>query len=141
MSRLFYSSLLTTAVLLARCGSVQRVNEAAGCATLQGQEASSYAAVLSNQQAEPSATRSFSAQAVGYSTPPYGLDSKMVDVTQSQAIGTVVASTLQSPSAATWASFVPSHSQRLSARLSIAIYRLSCSGMNLWRDSKSLSLQ
>lgn len=60
---------------------MQRVNEAAGCTTLQGQDASSYAAVLRNQQAEPSATWSFSAQAVGYPTPPYGLDSKMVDVT------------------------------------------------------------
>ncbi|WCE10154.1 type IV pilus biogenesis protein PilM [Pseudomonas sp. JBR1] len=32
-----------------------------------------------------------------YPTPPNGLVSKMVDLTQSQAIGTVVASTLQSP--------------------------------------------
>ena len=53
MSRLFRSSLLATAVLLASCSSVQRVDEAAGRATLQGQEASSYAAVLRNQQAEP----------------------------------------------------------------------------------------
>lgn len=53
MSRLFRPSLLATAVLLASCSSVQRVDEAAGRATLQGQEASSYAAVLRNQQAEP----------------------------------------------------------------------------------------
>ena len=32
-----------------------------------------------------------------YPTPPNGLVSKIVDLTQSQAIGTVVASTLQSP--------------------------------------------
>lgn len=32
-----------------------------------------------------------------YPTPPNGLVSKLVDLTQSQAIGTVVASTLQSP--------------------------------------------
>lgn len=53
MSRLFRPSLLATAVLLASCSSVQRIDEAAGRATLQGQEASSYAAVLRNQQAEP----------------------------------------------------------------------------------------
>ncbi|MGM3426002.1 MULTISPECIES: PilN family type IVB pilus formation outer membrane protein [Pseudomonas] len=53
MSRFFRPSLLATAVLLASCSSVQRIDEAAGRATLQGQEASSYAAVLRNQQAEP----------------------------------------------------------------------------------------
>lgn len=53
MSRLFRPSLLATAVLLASCSSVQRIDKAAGRATLQGQEASSYAAVLRNQQAEP----------------------------------------------------------------------------------------
>lgn len=53
MSGLFRPSLLATAVLLASCSSVQRVDEAAGRAILQGQEASSYAAVLRNQQAEP----------------------------------------------------------------------------------------
>lgn len=53
MSRLFRPSLLATAVLLASCSSVQRIDEAAGRATLQGQEASSYATVLRNQQAEP----------------------------------------------------------------------------------------
>lgn len=53
MSRLFRPSLLAIAVLLVSCSSVQRVDEAAGCATLQGQEASSYTAVLRNQQAEP----------------------------------------------------------------------------------------
>ncbi len=53
MSRLFRPSLLATAVLLASCSSVQRIDEAAGRATLQWQEASSYAAVLRNQQAEP----------------------------------------------------------------------------------------
>lgn len=53
MSRLFRPSLLATAVLLASCSSVQRIDEAAGRATRQGQEASSYAAVLRNQQAEP----------------------------------------------------------------------------------------
>ncbi|MDH4764102.1 hypothetical protein OMP44_14470 [Pseudomonas sp. CBMAI 2609] len=94
MSRLFRPSLLATSVLLTSCSSVQRVDEAAGRATLQGQEASSYAAVLRNQQADPSATRSFSAQATGYPTPPYGLVSKMVDLTQSQAIGTVAVNTL-----------------------------------------------
>ncbi|WP_145248185.1 PilN family type IVB pilus formation outer membrane protein [Pseudomonas oryzihabitans] len=53
MSRFFRPSLLATGVLLASCSSVQRIDEAAGRATLQGQEASSYAAVLRNQQAEP----------------------------------------------------------------------------------------
>ena len=53
MSCLFRPSLLATAVLLASCSSVQHIDEAAGRATLQGQQASSYAAVLRNQQAEP----------------------------------------------------------------------------------------
>lgn len=43
-----------------------------------------------------------------YPTPPNGLVSKMVDLTQSQAIGTVVANTLQSPISGNMGVIVPS---------------------------------